>query len=375
MNTTYKIRSSVIIWSLHHNLHDAFVVWLLAHNYDRYKNRNRAPQGFINFDYFRHLLKKQMNCSKVTVRKRLKKAISFGFLTQEGRVISPKRMVRIALEQNEHNLVVTNDYLLKNDVEFTRELFGFVSPTDMKQTKSKLIGILAIQGNISNRGVYGLSQILNCSERQVIRSLQSTDLVVIKRFVLFDVLAMLVDRRCSRYEGIKAFIKAEKIYRHSKGMSSSLLYPKTCDSNTFLSARLSNSYFSTLDLQTRLAPRKQINCVQVSGHSDLEPTESGSDHSSKFGGDAKGVSAGSCFDSPIVIGFETTDLHAALAGSEAYGDTDKLLRGSLAYYSQYLEGITEATECHSLLEKETGAVRILPVQAAAPFVYRERHGA
>lgn len=357
----YKCKGSVVMWVLAHGLEDAFTVWMLCQKRDR-EYHNGIPSGYIDDPGILKYLAHSFKSSREKARKALGVALRYGFLTPADRpgayyICSQRKLVFRAMDDQkkrceEDNSLIPPKVYLKGDVEFTRKFENWVCPTDMTKTKALLYGVMAVQGSPICRGRDNHGRLIEHHRRTVQRYSKNAGIQEQERYLLFDVMRMLIDPACSIKDAVKAFQEAEFIYRkmgHAP-IGRQLFHRKTVelatsDLKTFLTVQLPNAYSSKLNLNT--APSRQ-------GSAWLNSESGGT----------------GCQNTHV-------DSHRALVSGLLRGETNK--KGSvpdvvpdrvMAHYISQLSDILEVDECRDVILRKTGARGLRSIRSSRPQAWR-----
>jgi len=251
----YKVRGSIIMWTLHKQATDAFLVWILAQDFSRARNGGR-PSGRFHEKYFINQLSKDMGCNLITAESRLESAINLGFLNEETEnqylITGRNKMVEIAirdcLSDDSENSLFKKFFL--NDVEYTIRAQNLIDPQNTQNTKINLYKILAVHGSqyLWSRDTH--AEIMGNNRDAVIKISNKADLDEVGTCLLINPMSLLRNPDCTKLEAINAFKKAESLYRQGyKIHGRELLHFRRVDlqdfrPETYLSIQLPNTYWS-----------------------------------------------------------------------------------------------------------------------------------
>jgi len=360
----YKCAGSIIYWALANKLHDAFMVWMLAQKYDRTKHRGKTT-GRITSIYFIDWLSKNMSVDKKTAKKRLQRALRYGFLDYLSTgytITSHRRMVEVAMDdqyrRHSDDQGVNPVVLLDADREFTRPFNGWVMPTSMYTTKALMSGRLMQQGTILARGRERQGNLAGCSSRTMIRRTEDADVVVQPRYIRLDPNKMLVEATCTTTDAIDAFTAAEDMYRSKGGQlpGCKFLHKKYISSahRTCLVIQIANAYCSKSDVKEVPAKHKRHSWIRKS--SDPHPRRP-----IEKAGDSLRQLPNSY----------TTWKTGAFVKSVDWGDIH-VPENVLQSMMRYLQDITHDPDCAELIMLKTGATAIKSVYMAEPRGWKTR---
>ena len=361
----YKCTGSVVSWALSHKFHDAFVVWLLAQQYDRSKHSGKTT-GRITSPFFVDWLAKTMAVEKRTAQKRLEKALNIGFLDHLVRgytITGHRRMVKIAMDDQARRHADGNNIdprsFLDADREFTRTLDKWIVPTDMKATAALLSGRAMQQGTVLGRGRKRLGKLSGCHARTMIRRTEKADVIAQDRYIRLEPMKMLVDASCGPQDAIKAFVDAEAKFRKLGGNlpGRQFLHSKHIMSHcsSFLVIQIANSYYCKSDVKEVPARFTRHSWIRKSGLANARrPIETTGHHLR-----------------PSKPHQYTTWKTGAFVKSRSWGD-DHVPENVLHVVLQYVQDIVDNLECADLIMTKTGASGIRSVYAASPRGWKER---
>lgn len=374
----------MITWILHSNLHDAFLIWVLAYDFNaKISNINnkyymtgriKAVRSFIKY------LCKEMDCTESTAKKRLNRAIKHRFLLWDDNqilLVGSKKLLETAFFQqsraySDKRSSCEPTFFFRDDRSYTVRAGDIVSPKSLGDTKSLLYGIVSVYGNryLWSRGTH--SNILRMDRRSIIRLFKKSNTKAIEQYLCIDPFNLLYKPKCNRVQAIEAFITAENLYRKgSKTRGRSVIHRRTIpdlgtNSKTCLTLQLPNLYISSTI--TREVPASTPGFV-VNSLSRFGMT----------GSRAKPIS--SC------VGLDTgyspdqrlgrRGKHKELpAGSRKFMDAQRIgeireLSGTFtARYLDTLNQILDDERCQEYILDTTEAEGILPLSHINPVLYR-----
>ncbi len=350
----YKNKASVIQWVLHNDLSDAFVVWMLAQDFDR--RHHPKPTGRISSPFFLSWLATAMDVQERTAEKRLEKAIEHGFIDRSNNskylITSHRKMVYVALDDQQRrfedgNPIRPEDFA-SNDIEWTRELKDWIDRHSIPNTRALLSGRKMIQDGMLCRGRTRQGNLVDKSRRTMIRWSKKADIETVDRYILFDSFKMLVDASCSPQEAIDAFVKAERKYQklgycptgkqrlHKKHIFS-LCKP-------FLVIQIANSFYSNSDIK-EVAAIREVRSWKRKAKTNARSRDSGQDSYTMW-------------------------KDGQFIGSKQLG-VDNIPQRAVDTACGYISKILEIAECRDIILTLTGAIDIRPVSAASPRAWKE----
>jgi len=371
-----RIRGSVITWALHSELHDAFLIWVLAQDFnatpsnsnDGYHltNRIKAKKAFLRY------LVQTMDCTITTAKKRLNRAIKHRFLGDDGDsylLIGHERLVDIAFRQqtmayDSKRSFCDPSLFFEDDRRYTIEAGKLVDPTNLWNTKAFLYGIMAVYGSryLWCRDTH--AKIMRVNRRHTIRLTKKANIRSDEQHLCIDPMSLLHNPKCGRIEAIEAVQQAENLYRTgSKIRGRSLVQRRTIpnldsdDFKTSLTLQLPNLY--TCDSILREAPAStpkfmvdSLSRVGMTGDC-AKPIPSSSENQNK-GVKRKELPAG---------GRKFLD-------ARGLRETRKLGDSFNARYLSTLGEILANDDCRESVLAATGASDILPLSYANPILHR-----
>lgn len=251
----YKVRGSLIIWTLHRHATDAFLVWILAQDFSRARNGGK-PSGRFHEKHFINQLAKDMGCNIITAESRLERAIEFGFINEEINdqylITGRNKMVEIAMKEclsdDSHDKFYRK--IFSNDIEYTVKAHNLIDPKNTQNTKINLYKIFAVHGSqyLWSRNTH--AKILGNNRDAIIKLSNRADLDEVGTCLLINPMSLLRNPDCSRLEAINAFKNAESLYRQGdKIRGRELLHFRRVDlqdfrPETYLCIQLPNTYWS-----------------------------------------------------------------------------------------------------------------------------------
>lgn len=259
-NHVYKIRGSIIIWTLHNHAHDAFVIWILAQDFDLKQNYNKSS-GRIFKKYFLNHLIKSMKCNRSTAQRRLQKAIKLRFIEEEdGKyylISGRNHMARIAF--NNQKLLYNNQLSSFNptiffldDRRYDIKAINLIDPTNMNNTKALLYGLMAIYSSRYLLSRESHANILGHRRNAVIKLSKKARVNEIGTYLLIDPMFLLFQPDCNRVDAINAFRNAERFYRSGSNRITrervrgrEILQRRRVQEVIYLAIQLPNTFTST----------------------------------------------------------------------------------------------------------------------------------
>ena len=361
-NTEYKNKGSVVIWVLRNNLQDAFVVWMLAQQYDRHQHRKTGqPSSRISSPFFVDWLTTSMAVTRKTAKKRLEKAVSYGFLSliqdRNYLISSHRRMVEVAMNHQESQYENGKpgrplDFL-EADREYTMSLGDWIDPKDMYNTVARLSAIKEIQAGILGRGRTCQGNMIDRHRSTMIRRTADTGNTTIRQYVLFDVLKMLVGADCTQMDAINAFINAEEKAR-SLGyiVEGRTLFHKlhVFDyTKPFLAIQIPNAFYNKRVIKEVPANRERRQWLCKAGLTDVRRDVADGHKQYQY----------------------TTWRNGKFLNSQKLGVTTQSPGDLIARTVGYINRILDIGECFDQILVDTGATGIRNPNAGAPRVWKE----
>lgn len=221
LDQVHKVRGSIIMWTLHNKACDAFVIWILARNFDITRNHGKSS-GILHKKYFLNYLIKNMKCTKITAQHRLNKAISLGFIEEEGSkyyfITGRNRIAKIAFNKQKDAYDNKVSYyrptiFFLDDIRYTIKTKDLIDPTDINKTKSLLYGIMAVYGSRHLLSRETHAGILGHSRNTIIKLSKKSGINEIGTYLLINPISLLFQPNCTRSDAIEAFRMAEKLFR------------------------------------------------------------------------------------------------------------------------------------------------------------------
>ncbi|MGW8178128.1 MAG: hypothetical protein ACWGQW_05035 [bacterium] len=185
--------------------------------------RNRGnPSGRVHRKHFLNQLIKDMGCIRPTAQRRLRKAMSLGFIEEEGdgyySITGRNRMAELAFHKQKS---AYGDKLSSfkpaifflDDRRYDIKAKNLIDPKDMNQTKSLLYGLMAIYGSrqLLSREIH--ADILGHKRDAAIKLSKKARVNETGTFLLIDPMSLLFQPDCTRTDAIEAFREAERLYR------------------------------------------------------------------------------------------------------------------------------------------------------------------
>ena len=361
MENLYKNKGSVVIWVLKNNLHEAFVVWMLAQAYDRRQHDGKST-GLVSSPFFTDILTTQMHTNKKTAKKRLEKAVDNRFLCplDNGKYVitSHRAMVGVAMDdqQRRHEDKQTGNptNYLEADREYTMSLGNWIDPEDMYNTVSKLSAVEEIQAGVIGRGRETQGELVGRARRTMIRRTHDTGNTIIKQYILLDAQKLLIDADCSQMDAINAFIRAEELARKvSPSFPGRTIFHKKHIFNyarPLLAIQLPNAYTNHVIIKEVPANRERCQWLRKAGLTDVRSIASGGHEQHQY----------------------TTWQNSQFLNSQSMGLTNQSPGNAVARAIEYLDMVLEIGECFDQILSDTGASGIRNSNAGNPRVWKEK---
>lgn len=254
-NHICKVRGSVVMWTLHNQAHDAFVIWILAQDFAMARNRGK-PSGRVHRKHFLNQLIKDMGCIRTTAQRRLRKAIRLGFIGEEGDghylIAGRNRLAEIAFNKQRSNYAeklssYRPDIFFSDDRCYYIKACNLIDPTDMNQTKALLYGIMAIYGSrhlLSRETHAGL---LGHKRDAAIKLSKRARVSEIGTYLIIDPMSLLYQPDCTKADAVEAFRAAEQLFRFGperRVRGREILQRRRVQEATYLAVQLPNTFTS-----------------------------------------------------------------------------------------------------------------------------------
>lgn len=268
MDHTYKCTGSVILWILNNRLHRAYMVWMMAQKYDR--KCHHVATGSIHALSFLDWISISMDCKRKKQERYIGEALQYGFLEKLGHnflIRSYRKMVGIGMDhqkrkydEDKSGCTIPPELFLKADRKFSTDFRNFVDPKSERNTVYLLTEFATIQNSLNYRGKLNQSKILNCSRSTIQRRNRGIIAKRASRFIIIDVMRLLIAPKCSSLQAIKILKESEIIYRKSKKYlrGRQLLHQKTINGKRFLAIQLPDMYYSMSGIKETPAIRETV---------------------------------------------------------------------------------------------------------------------
>ena len=252
----YKVRGSLIMWTLHNQAQDAFLVWILAQDFARARNHGR-PSGRVHKKHFLDQLIKDMGCIRITAQNRIKRSIKFGFIGEDVDnyylITGRNNIVKTTIRKQRRNFEEkTSDFNLpiffSDDRRYDVKAKNLVDPLNLNKTKALLYGIMAVycSRQLLSRDTH--AKILGNKRDAIIKLSKKAGIKEKGTYLLIDPISLLYQPDCTRVDAVIAFRKAEQIYRYGserRVRGREVLQRRRVRENTYLVVQLPNTYTST----------------------------------------------------------------------------------------------------------------------------------
>lgn len=395
----YKCTGSTVVWVLRNDLVDAFVVWMLAQQYNRHQNGGKAT-GKISSGFFLSHIAISMGVGQATAKKRLEKALRNRFLEPSGVgcwITGHRKLLEIALDdqlrRHQNGEAPDPRILISGDTEYTGEMSNWIIPHDIEATKSLLLGKVLQQWSMIGRGYESQGSLLGLDRRTLMRRIEDANVATYHRYIVFDPRRILVKSSADLSTIHQAFFKAEDLYRslgfylpgrrffHSKYITHSTLFDsglRTQDftHSTFTHSNFTHSTFTDSGLANSLYLAIQLSSLHLGLSNTREvPFCRGSRNWMRRAGMAELRTRDSCGleskDSVKMASHQyITQTNGGRDGSRNRGDINNLtniIKMNLGFAQQIIENL----ECSDLILKLTEAEGIRSIYSGTPCTFQE----